>query len=291
MASLALLATATGCANHRRSMPAVQGPQPTPAAAPAAPESAGKPAVKPVSTGWDRVQKALHGDDPQPPADKGAASHPVKEPRLMVVMAQMHERSGNVLGAQEQYERALKADPDYLVARISLARLHDRQGNFAEATRQYTEAARRHPNNATVQNDLGLCYMRQEKPGDAVAALQLAVKLQPDRKLYRSNLGTALVQVGRVDDAVQELTTVNPPAVAHYNVGYLLQQHGQNDAARRQFIKALEYDPGFTQAQYWVRKLAGVGPSPGQPTPSSDDRFSPLRNAGPRYQNAGDRYK
>src|SRR5262249_55593089 len=118
-----------------------------------------------------------------------------------------------------------------------------------------------HPTSGLVYNDLGLCYGRQHQFEQAVGALSRAVELNPDNPKYRNNLATVLVETGRIDEAVQKLSQGATPAVAHYNVGYLLQQKGQTKSAARHMQQALSLDPSLPPARDMLAQLTGVPPS------------------------------
>ena len=74
--------------------------------------------------------------------------------------------------------------------------------------------------------------------------------------MYRNNLATVLLEAGRADDAVAVLTESHGPAVAHYNVGYLLNQRGDSAEALQHFQEALEIDPNFGAARAMFEKVA-----------------------------------
>jgi tetratricopeptide (TPR) repeat protein len=159
-------------------------------------------------------------------------------------------------GARENYHRALEMKRHHLGALLGLARLFDRQGQLERATEHYLEAVKYHPKEAIAFNDLGLCYARRQKYDEALAALQRAVDLQPDRVLYRNNIATVLVVQGRIDEALQHLTDAHGAAIAHYNIGFLLNKRGQRSQALDQFVLALEADPSMTAAQQWINSLS-----------------------------------
>jgi Tfp pilus assembly protein PilF len=178
---------------------------------------------------------------------------------LCVKLAALAERSGNVPGAEKQYQRALQLDPHHVDALLGYARLHDTQKRFDHAMRLYQDAARKHPQNATIRNDLGLCLARQRNLDGAIAELTRAVQLQPDKVLYRNNLSTVLVQRGLVEEAFKHLAHVHPPAAAHYNLGFLLRQQGNEPAAREQFARAVQIDPNFAPAREYLAELSPPG--------------------------------
>ena len=82
----------------------------------------------------------------------------------------------NPLAAQKAYELCLKADPDYLEARINLGRLLHLAGRLAEAERVYRVGAKADPfiafNLAVVLEDL-------HREPDAIVAYREALALDP----------------------------------------------------------------------------------------------------------------
>ena len=79
--------------------------------------------------------------------------------------------------------------------------------------------------------------------------MQRAIKLQPKEIRYRNNLARLLVAENQTEEALLALLAVHPPAVAHYNAGYLLQSHGKRVAAAAQFQKAVSLNPSLVAAQ------------------------------------------
>lgn len=169
----------------------------------------------------------------------------------------MAEANGNPAAAIKQYERGLEDTPNHLPTLISLARLYDRQDQFDKAEAMYQRALEAEPDNALTHNDLGLCLARHNRAEPALAALRKAVKLEPNRKLYRNNLATVLVDLGQIDEAWTELTAVHPPAVAHYNLGYLLYHAGNAPRARQEFMLAKQADASLAAADQMLRQLDG----------------------------------
>lgn len=176
---------------------------------------------------------------------------------VFIRAARIHEGRGNFAEAKDQYQKAIEHEPKSTTAIIGLARLHDRQQEFAEAEQRYRQAAQMEPNSALVWNDLGLCFARQKRSDEAIEMLERAIKLQPHNKMYRNNLATVLVEVGRTDTAWAHLTAVNEPAVAHFNMGFLLHKQQQNDVAAQHLQMALQADPSLAAAQKLLASIAG----------------------------------
>lgn len=176
---------------------------------------------------------------------------------LYVRAARIHESRGNFEAAAAEYDKALKSEPKDLSALVGYARLHDRQQNFAEAERLYHEATTVDASSALVWNDLGLCYARQRKHQPAISSLDKAIQLQPQNQMYRNNAATVLVEMGQVDKAWSHLSAANPPAVAHYNMGYLLNKQGQRQLAMQHLQRAIAADGSLAAAEQLLAQLEG----------------------------------
>jgi Tfp pilus assembly protein PilF len=199
-------------------------------------------------------------------------------PELYVGAARVFENQNKPVEAEEKYRQALKIAPKDFSALVGLARLQDRQGNTSESLATYQQAIKAHPTNALIYNDLGLSFARQRQFDQSLAALGKAVELAPDSTKYRNNLATVLVEAGHTDQALAQLSAVASPAVAHYNVGYLLLKKGEPDAAARHFQQALAIDPGMAPARDMLAQVTGL--------PAAEVATVP-RDSGSAYETAG----
>jgi tetratricopeptide (TPR) repeat protein len=190
---------------------------------------------------------------PDDPISLSTRANP--RPELYLAWARTHEQAGNLAEAEKQYRQVLIKEPGHLKALLAFAHLKDRQGQLDDAVALYRRAAKAHPREAVVRNHLGLCYARRNMFNEAVAAMKEAVRLQPNRHLYRHNIAAVLVEMGHPEAAFSHLRAVHKPAVAHYNLGHLLQKHGQKEIAARHFAAALRDDPSLSEAQVWLRHL------------------------------------
>jgi tetratricopeptide (TPR) repeat protein len=134
-----------------------------------------------------------------------------------------------------------------------------------ESIRTYRQALTAYPNDPVILNDLGLCLARAGETAEALSTLEAAVRAMPNSQLYRNNLAALLVESNRPDDAVTILSETYGPAVAHYNVGYLLQQRGNEVLAFDHFSRSLNYDANMYQARAMLDRLAPrIGARPDQ---------------------------
>ncbi len=194
--------------------------------------------------------------EPSQAADPTSLSSKAKpSPRLYVAMARLHEKSGRLEAAEEQYRHALDMDSKNLDALLGMGRLLDREGKFRESQEQYQKAVKYHPEKAVVWNHLALSLARQGKRTEAVGVFQKAIALEPKNELYRTNLAVLFVELGRLDEALAQLRAVQDKPHACYNLGYLLQKKGDRPLAARYFQMALQRKPDFEEARQWLEAL------------------------------------
>lgn len=193
---------------------------------------------------------------PKPAADPTALSNPRRPSgETYLAVARMQEEAGNLAEADHQYRRAMQTDPDNLQVLLGCARWNDRQGHTEAAFNLFKLAAEKYPREPSVYNDMALSLARKGRSDEAINAMQKAVELQPRKPLYRNNMATILVDAGRSEAALPHLAAVHGPAVAHYNLGYLLQKKGRSNEAIRHFSSAAQIDPSMQQAQAWLEYL------------------------------------
>ncbi len=194
---------------------------------------------------------------PQKP-DPISLSQPTGKPtpELMVSLAQMREKQGDVTTARTLYQQALAAGPKNVKTLREIGHFEDRQGNMDDAERFYNEAANLQADNPALLNDLALCLARQNRTAQAAEVLNRAIQLAPSKPLYRNNMATVLMELGDQHGAMQHLLAVHAPASAYYNMGHLLDKATQTEAAKAHYAEALRLDPAMSPAQEALARLS-----------------------------------
>ena len=169
--------------------------------------------------------------------------------------AEVLEKRGDLAGAVEQYQRALKEAPNDGIVLVKQARLLARLGEHEAAERSYQRAIQSSADNVLPVHDLGLFYAERGRIDAALTMLAMAVHLAPENRRYRNNFARVLIDAERVSDAVSQLKEVLPPAKAHYNAGFLLRERKQFERAREQLERAIKLDPSLQEAKVLLADL------------------------------------
>jgi tetratricopeptide (TPR) repeat protein len=163
-------------------------------------------------------------------------------------------QKGQVDDAISQYKRSLEISPNYAQAIYNLGLALFQKGQVDDAISQYKRAARINPYYPETHNALGNALLQKGQVDEALEQFQKAVEIKPNYVDARNNLGVVLFKKGRVDDAVaqyKKALEINPDYVnARYNLGSALVQKGQLDQAIAQFQKALNINPNYADGHY-----------------------------------------
>ncbi|HYU32631.1 MAG TPA: tetratricopeptide repeat protein [Thermoanaerobaculia bacterium] len=127
--------------------------------------------------------------------------------------------AGRFAEAVEELQKALKARPESVEARINLAAALARQGNVDEAIAKLREAVELEPTNPTAQFNLGLLLAMTGPSSEAIDHLAAAVAARPQDAEAHRELARLLRDAGRYDEALKEY-------------GHAVDQAPADDAAR-----------------------------------------------------------
>lgn len=159
-----------------------------------------------------------------------------------------YNRRGEKQAAIEQFQAAIKAEPNYAEAHNNLAGVYQDQRRFDEAIAEYKEAARIHTVSTYVVN-LGNAYVNAQRYAEAIPVYEKAQQMDPSAVNARTNAALAQVAWGnqlansnRVTEAethyraALELNANFPDAAA--GLGLSLAREGRLQEAGEQFVAA-----------------------------------------------------
>jgi tetratricopeptide (TPR) repeat protein len=197
-------------------------------------------------------------------AQKTLKKHPEK---TLLAWARYQEDIGEYAEARKMYRELQIAYPENKEASLGMARIELATGRSKQAHEILTKLVNDDPENVEVRLALGRMFCEQEKWDEALAAFEGACELSPDDQNCRYELGVAFAQAGNFDQALSHLTYAVGESAAHYNIGYLLHEKGQNEDAAEWFRNALERHPDNQTALKSRAMLAKLDPQePGLPS-------------------------
>jgi tetratricopeptide (TPR) repeat protein len=175
---------------------------------------------------------------------------------------------------------------------------------YDAAIAAFANANEMDPKQNVIWAQLADAYMQssgQKTGADQQAALDKgleaytkALELKPDDAALHNNYALALVKAKKIPDAQAELAKaaqIDPPNAGRYfyNLGAVLVNTGQNEAAGEAFKKAIDTDPNYADAQYqYGMYLLGkaqvsadgkITPAPG--TKEALQKYLELKPSGP----------
>jgi predicted CXXCH cytochrome family protein len=140
-------------------------------------------------------------------------------------LAMLYQASGRSDEVEALLRTALKRDPDFYPALVTLVQWLEANGRNQEAQTLLEQSLKAHPDAALLQHTQGLSLVRAGKSAQAMPALRKAALLEPQNAQYGYVLAVALHDSGKVDEACQELERLLKVQPANRNARLSLIQY------------------------------------------------------------------
>lgn len=198
---------------------------------------------------------------------------------LHVRIADLYDQIGDEESATRHYRIALEIQPNYLEATVKLGTHHLLFGRWEEAAETFYQAAEL--NDRVLMNYIGM-GVAQHAAGrkiDAMNSFDLATAVEPNSTLLLGEMARLQLRAALADSFAQSFGAIvedAPPEIdldnealarrqlqrheeqigrtpnradLRYRYGVLLRSEGKLEAAREQFVKALELSPAYATAR------------------------------------------
>ncbi len=116
-----------------------------------------------------------------------------------------HEKLGDEDRAREAYENALKDDPGFSQAHLSLGILHLRGGNVSTAILELNKVLERNSGDYGARFYLGVCFMSTEQFDKAIEEFRVLMRSRLYRAASTYLLGGLYLGMGNISKAIQQL--------------------------------------------------------------------------------------
>ncbi len=169
------------------------------------------------------------------------------------------ERAKNRDYAENDYLRAMEADPTMVEVYNNLGALYVDEGRYSDATFQLTEAIARNPRYFTAYMNRGIAYSHLGRSLAALADFDKAVDLRQDVPLLFLNRGLAYFDQGMYEDAVENYSflmtlTPNDPR-AYLERARAFIRMGYPADAYADLEQAVALKPSYALAYYYMGDL------------------------------------
>lgn len=140
-------------------------------------------------------------------------------------LAMLYQASGRNGEVESLLRTALKRDPDFYPALVTLVQWLEANGRGQEAQTLLAQSLKEHPDVALLQHTQGLALVRAGQSAQAMPALRKAAQLEPQNAQYGYVLAVALHDSGKVDAACAELERLLKVQPANRNARLSLIQY------------------------------------------------------------------
>jgi tetratricopeptide (TPR) repeat protein len=189
------------------------------------------------------------------PADSAIKDVPINADTHYAA-AQLAESRGEFGQAIDQYQAALKEQPNHLGALYGLGCLQVELRHYSSAINTWQRYVKATGGSAIAYCDLAYAEEWAGKPAAAVSDYQRAIKKDPQNENTRVNYGLMLARQGDMDAAADQLGAVLPQAEVHYDLGSVYVAKGNKDQAKAEYEKALKLDPDLSDAKAKLASLS-----------------------------------
>jgi tetratricopeptide (TPR) repeat protein len=191
------------------------------------------------------------------PGETGVSTTPATPKSLSYyhfLKAQQLLVADNTVGAIQEYEMAIKNDPDSPFLEMELAALYQRQGDVKQALAHVEKSLRLDPKQQEAYFLLASLHVGLNQLNEATREYERILTLDPENREARLFLATLYAQQRRYPKAiraVQELLRLDPTlVVGYYYLGRIYLETGRLADAEKEFSRVLSMDPKFVPAMF-----------------------------------------
>jgi len=225
---------------------------------------------------------------------------------ILLFMAKLYARRGDLGGQLEWAQRAAKCDEKHLEPCFVIADAQIRLGQLTEAEKVLKDVSAAHPENVQARRMLGDIYLSLQKIDDAAREFQSALEHDPGDAALWTSLGHTLERTDKHDDALvafQRALLLEPANAQYaYHVGDAYLALKQPEMAIGYLTKAVQLNPDlamgyydlglafFEQGKYEWSAIASAAALRGDPemqTQRSNRGIGATGNLGLAYLNLG----
>jgi len=207
------------------------------------------------------IAYAARGDiDAAEQCFKGALRENTDNDEAYLQLGFIRAARGDHEGAMEYYARAVAANPNNALACNNLGYEFYLKGDFPEAEKYYRQALARQPQFTLAMNNLGNLLLSKRDTTAALACFEQVLRINSWDRFARYNIGNTYLEAGDYEKALEayrKAFDASPSADIANNMGLALARSGQLEQAIPWFEKALSLEADYTLAHFNLGNVYG----------------------------------
>lgn len=172
---------------------------------------------------------------------------------------ELYER-GNIEEAQEEWQAAIRINPDHIDAHHSLGLSFQDDEEFDLAEKEFREALRIDPEDSDAHRRLGEIFDERHDWEDAMREYRETLRIDPGDDEARGRLIWDLLEMKQVTEAQEELNQINNETAADADLwielGEAYEERGARASAVAAYKHALRLDPNTFDGRAGLKRLA-----------------------------------
>jgi tetratricopeptide (TPR) repeat protein len=215
--------------------------------------------IQPIMAEWNRSQQRL--TQVLKDAQQTQVELVKAQSEFWQIKAELFLAKGQLDDALGACEQALKIQPEFAQAYLTMGNVLQIKGLLDEAKNWYDRAVAIQPNFVEALDNLGNVCMQQQQWSEAIAAYEKVLAVQPNLAGVYRNLASAFSQLNKLEEAtdcmyiVLILEAEKSTALDYLNLGNTLLSQNRVERAIICYRRAIYLDPSFSEAHRLLREL------------------------------------
>jgi tetratricopeptide (TPR) repeat protein len=188
------------------------------------------------------------------------SSYPGTLPNAWNNLGILAAREGNTDAAIQDFQRALRIDPEHSIALLNLGNAYRQEKRWPDAERALKHALALNPDDPEANYGLGMVYAQQNDTDRAHEYLEKALASRPAYPEALNNLGILYLRTRRIAEAIrsfEESIRVAPAYDQSYlNLARVHVMLGDREKAKAILEQLLAQHPDHTEAKAQLKQLA-----------------------------------
>ncbi len=164
-------------------------------------------------------------------------------------LGEAHDKLGNFDKAIEEFQMALKINPDYFFGLNNLGNVYGKQKKYEEAIKYFQRALDQKSDYSPAHYNIARAYHLVGRKNDAIESYRKAIQFNPYFEQAFYNIAYLSMELSLFDEAIENFNkfiAMQPNhSKAHFGLGNAMMMKGHLDLAMHEYRLSAQLDPTF----------------------------------------------